>query len=404
MRKIYSLLLLGGLLFFGVQSVWATNYLKGSWDSYASGIAFDGNTATVTLEANTEYTFGIQSEGGWRTANTTIRHSVTGYNFENGSSPDCKLVTTVAGVYTITTTSWPKKGDSYYYPVVDVTYPSRTYSATLDNSSTSWTTVKAHIYYNEDNTDIAITTWHGETASNGGSGNLYTFSYSSTIKPEYITWNNGDAAKINDMAFHNGATYAKVNSVWTYYYSLTIGTQGWASMYLDFPVKVPANATAYYASATTNTSITLSPISAGSVIPANQAVIVKAAAGTYEFYYDGAAPVEIATNLFAGTIVPEPVVANTVYVLSPVSTTSSCVFGLYTGTTLGANKAYMLASNRPASAPAVDRISFIIEDENNATDIKNVEANEAGVKFIENGKLFIQKNGVVYDMMGTIVK
>jgi hypothetical protein len=46
----------------------------------------------------------------------------------------------------------------------------------------------------------------------------------------------------------------------------------------------------------------------------------------------------------------------------------------------------------------------IIEAENGATNIENVEANEAAVKFIENGKLYIKKNNVVYDMMGTIVK
>ncbi len=40
----------------------------------------------------------------------------------------------------------------------------------------------------------------------------------------------------------------------------------------------------------------------------------------------------------------------------------------------------------------------------NATNIQNVEGNETAVKFIENGQLFIKKNGVVYDAVGTIVK
>ena len=39
-----------------------------------------------------------------------------------------------------------------------------------------------------------------------------------------------------------------------------------------------------------------------------------------------------------------------------------------------------------------------------ATNIENIEGNETAVKFIENGKLFIKKNGVVYDAVGTIVK
>ena len=40
----------------------------------------------------------------------------------------------------------------------------------------------------------------------------------------------------------------------------------------------------------------------------------------------------------------------------------------------------------------------------NATNIENIEANEKAVKFIENGKLLIMKEGVVYDMMGAVVR
>ena len=40
----------------------------------------------------------------------------------------------------------------------------------------------------------------------------------------------------------------------------------------------------------------------------------------------------------------------------------------------------------------------------NATNIENIEANEEAVKFFQNGQLFIKKNGVVYDMMGAVVK
>jgi len=39
-----------------------------------------------------------------------------------------------------------------------------------------------------------------------------------------------------------------------------------------------------------------------------------------------------------------------------------------------------------------------------ATNIDNIEGNETAVKFIENGKLFIKKNGVVYDAVGAVVK
>ena len=46
----------------------------------------------------------------------------------------------------------------------------------------------------------------------------------------------------------------------------------------------------------------------------------------------------------------------------------------------------------------------ILFNGNNATNIENVESQEKAVKFIQNGQLYIQKNGVVYDAMGRVVK
>ena len=66
--------------------------------------------------------------------------------------------------------------------------------------------------------------------------------------------------------------------------------------------------------------------------------------------------------------------------------------------TINSTRAYLhIAGAEITSAPALR----IVE---NATDIQNIEANETAVKFIENGKLFIKKNGVVYDAIGTVVR
>ena len=56
-----------------------------------------------------------------------------------------------------------------------------------------------------------------------------------------------------------------------------------------------------------------------------------------------------------------------------------------------------------ASAPG-QRIIEMVNENNNATNLGNFESSEEAVKFFQNGKLFIKKNGIVYDMMGTIVK
>ena len=65
-----------------------------------------------------------------------------------------------------------------------------------------------------------------------------------------------------------------------------------------------------------------------------------------------------------------------------------------------ANRAYLAV---PSGAQAPARFWFT-DEENGATNIEAVEAAEEGVKFIQNGKLFIKKNGVVYNMLGTVVR
>lgn len=63
-----------------------------------------------------------------------------------------------------------------------------------------------------------------------------------------------------------------------------------------------------------------------------------------------------------------------------------------------AHKAY-LALLENVLAP--ERIMF---NENGATDIKAIEGQEKAVKFIENGQLYILKEGVVYDAMGRVIR
>lgn len=72
------------------------------------------------------------------------------------------------------------------------------------------------------------------------------------------------------------------------------------------------------------------------------------------------------------------------------------------GVICSANRAYFDFNGfDPVSAPGVREIPMAPSD---ATDIQSVDANESFVKFIENGKLLIRKDGVVYDVTGRIVK
>ena len=73
----------------------------------------------------------------------------------------------------------------------------------------------------------------------------------------------------------------------------------------------------------------------------------------------------------------------------------------FTGTTIPANKAYLPSSEVPTLAPG---IRFIIGENNNATNLQNVESNEMAVKFIENGQLLILRDGIVYDALGRAIR
>lgn len=69
-----------------------------------------------------------------------------------------------------------------------------------------------------------------------------------------------------------------------------------------------------------------------------------------------------------------------------------------------ANRAYFNFYGLDPYAGAPGRFIELPMAPNSGTDINNIEASEEGVKFIREGKLFIKKNGVVYDALGRMVK
>ena len=66
-------------------------------------------------------------------------------------------------------------------------------------------------------------------------------------------------------------------------------------------------------------------------------------------------------------------------------------------------RAYLHIKNVPAQsgAPAAIRI---VEEGQDATNLQNLEANEQAVKFIENGQLFILRDGITYDALGRAIR
>ncbi len=82
-------------------------------------------------------------------------------------------------------------------------------------------------------------------------------------------------------------------------HSVTITEAGWATLVLGCNATIPADVKAYVVSSASETSATLAEITG--TIPANEAVLLNAAAGTYEFKY-AAEATPVAENLLVGTV------------------------------------------------------------------------------------------------------
>ena len=130
-------------------------------------------------------------------------------------------------------------------------------------------------------------------------------------------------------------------------YSLTVSVAGYATMYLDKAVKIPAGAKAYTANRVESDLLKMQPVE--DVIPANTAVIIKASEGTYSFAYSDETPEAISDNLLRGTVADtyvKPQSGSVAYVLSMVDGVVGMYRAKLTDGTFknNANRAYMLLS------------------------------------------------------------
>ena len=267
---------------------------------------------------------------------------------------------------TIKAYTW-KSGGSDTWPGVDATVES------------SW--VKYDITYP---TKDRIIFNDGTTAGDGHE--TKTIEVDGSTKNVYVTYDGGTKATTTIVS----------NTI-----SVKFTADGYASLCAPFPVEIPDGITVYSVAYTAGAATALlreEDDFTSNGVPANTPVILKGGSGTVNLNYQLTAGslADGHTNNLSGTLI-RTAKSDYTYVLGRVGDVTG--FYKYTADNIPANKAYLYSATPvPAGAP------MIRFEENNATDIKGVEANEAAVKFIENGKLFIQKNGVVYDMMGTIVK
>ncbi|MBR2458989.1 MAG: hypothetical protein IKB39_06735 [Bacteroidaceae bacterium] len=198
-----------------------------------------------------------------------------------------------------------------------------------------------------------------------------------------VGWNNnsytnGSAWKIVEVADINDVSHP-----------VTITDAEWATLVLGCNTTIPAGVTAYAVSAVGDDYANLAEVTG--TIPANEAVLLNAEAGTYEFKYAAeSTPVE---NELVGTVFDTNVEANA-YVLSAQG--EPAVVGFYKATLNleentkfknNAFKAYL-----PATAGGEARFLVFNFGDDNATAIENIQGAENAT------------NAVVYDLAGRRVQ
>lgn len=188
----------------------------------------------------------------------------------------------------------------------------------------------------------------------------------------------------------------------THKYTLTVSAAGWSSLCLPFDATLPTDDgfVAYYARSTDGSSITLTPITAGSV-KAGEAIIVSAPAGDYVFIGADDGPSKIDSNILQGVTESSTFESGSIYVLAGVDEDGPFFAPLVKEgnaeyAVLPANKAYLQFSTGNA-APQV--YTSVVED-NTTTDLQGVSADVPTRKIYRNGQVLIIRGEEIYDMMG----
>lgn len=234
----------------------------------------------------------------------------------------------------------------------------------------------------------------------------------------YYHINNGDGADREVIGWDKGAggnpIYIEEVAPENINYSVTISSVGWSTLYLNYPVKVPEGVTAFAATEQDGSTITL--VSVGNVIPKGTAVILKGAAGSYNFVYTTDNSEFTGENKLKGTFYDSFITALDGYKYFILAAPSGAPVGLYeidneygNGTQFknNANKVYLPILE--SSASGVNGFSLRISD--GATGVEEVvgatdcaapegiydlsgrriqEITESGI-YIVNGKKYIKK-------------
>lgn len=167
--------------------------------------------------------------------------------------------------------------------------------------------------------------WDTDPGYGNGTPLPFTGDNMSVVNAEIVAPLDFNPHVLYIRAMSNGrwsAPYAyKISAAEQHKYQLAVSKLGYATLYLDFAVKIPEEVSAYVCAQVDGDQLMMQRVD-GEVLPAYTGVIVKAEAGNYSMDETLEQSVAIGDNLFKGTVVDCMVTAekNTAYyVLSCVN-------------------------------------------------------------------------------------
>lgn len=374
--------------------------------------------STSFIELNTDKLYRIYfSRGNFSSAPTNAYADKNG-TVQNGEgdTPDERLVKLVAE--TVQTPSalvrFAKSGEGY--TIQDVN--SGQYYGFSYNGSDKLYTVPV-----TNQSGRGLYTIHN--LFNGNPGNVALQEHQCTDATKQYLWSRGSDANevVNNYpyvmfhsAYHGNATTGDVNTVeagcvltikQVDTYPLTVSAAQYASMCLPFSVTLPDGLTAYKVTGVNrsgNNEMTL--VALGSLIAANEPVILAGTAGNYTLTINAAESGTLNTdNILTGTSVPRQGIDDTYYAMAykalDENDAENKTVGFFqvTTTSMPANKAYLLKSKIPAESQSAMALFFNF-DGGQVTGINQVANDSAS------DNVYYDLNGhrVLYPSRGIYVK
>ncbi len=191
----------------------------------------------------------------------------------------------------------------------------------------------------------------------------------------------------------------------------TISACGWSTFSSTSPLDLStiSNGAAYYVSSASGSVVTLSPTT--NTVPAGEGLMIKGDAGANFAINVAKSGTAINDNLLKGQTAIRKIAASGIgipakyhYVFGYGDSSTFGFYNLTSATLIPVGKAYLETTSALTPAVGAPAIIRIIDEENNATSIERLDGKTDAIKFIENGQIYILREGVVYDALGRIVK